>query len=71
MNKYQNKRRLQNNLIEEYYGMKKYIFSKEFFNQNILGLILRGDVTCEIDPSNGKIESYFVLEMSRFKKNLN
>ena len=65
--KYQNKRikRLETN--EEYYGLKTFTYQKEFFDYNLLGLVLQGKAVCEIEPSNGVVNNYFSLKMS-FKK---
>ena len=65
---YQNKRikRLESN--EEYYGMKTFTYQKEFFDYNLLGLVLQGKAVCEIEPSNGVVNNYFSLKMSFLNK---
>ena len=74
--KYQNerKREIKRKLevySEEYYGMKKFTYEKEFFNYNLLGLVLKGDAICEIEPSTGIVHNYFNLGFSRLNKKFN
>ena len=64
--KYLKKRKLENN--GEYYGMKKFTYEKEFFDYNLLGLVLRGTAVCELEPSTGVVNNYFTLKMSFLKK---
>ena len=67
INKYHKKlkRKLGNN--NEYYGMKTFLYAKDFFDQNLLGLVLQGTAYSEVEPSTGYIENYFNLKLSRFK----
>ena len=51
--------------------MKKFTYEKEFFDYNLLGLVLRGTAVCELEPSTGVVENYFTLKMSFLKKNFN
>ena len=64
-NKILKKRKLDN---KEYYGMKNLIFSKDFFDYNLLGLALKGSAVCEMEPSSGVVTNYFDLGMSFFNK---
>ena len=59
------KRKLDNN---EFYGMKNFVFTREFFDYNLLGLALKGTAVCEIEPSTGVVINYFDLGMSIFNK---
>ena len=59
------KRKLDNN---EFYGMKSFVFTREFFDYNLLGLALKGTAVCEIEPSTGVVINYFDLGMIIFNK---
>ena len=56
---------------DDYYGMKTFTYEKEFFNYNLLGLSLKGNAVCEIEPSTGIVHNYFNLGLSRFNKKFN
>ena len=58
-------RKLDNN---EFYGMKNFIFTRDFFDFNLLGLALKGSAVCEMEPSTGVVTNYFDLGMSIFNK---
>ena len=64
-NKLLKKRKLGN---KEYYGMKNFIFTRDFFDYNLLGLALKGSAVCEMEPSTGVVTNYFDLGMSIFNK---
>ena len=55
------RRKLEN--IDSYYGIKKLILKKDLFSHNLIGLILRGDIFSEIDPSSGKAFVYYISKL--------
>ena len=52
------KRKLEEN--NEYYGMKKIEHIKQLYKYNLIGLKMEKQISTEIDPSTGIINTYFV-----------
>ena len=47
-------------ITKPYYGIKKLTYQKMLYNQNLLGLKLRGNIYSEIDPSLGTANVYLI-----------
>ena len=54
--------------VESYYGIKKLIHKRELFNHNLIGLILKGDIYSEIDPSLGTTKVYLISQFGNYNK---
>jgi len=54
--------------IESYYGIKKLIYKRELYRYNLIGLILKGDLYSEIDPSLGTAKTYIISNYGNKKK---
>ena len=60
------RRKLEN--IKSYYGIKKLIHKRELFNHNLIGLILKGDIYSEIDPSLGTTNVYLISQFGNYNQ---
>ena len=48
--------------------MKNFIFTRDFFDHNLLGLSLKGSAVCELEPSTGVVTNYFDLNTNIINK---
>ena len=53
-----------------YYGMNKLLNEKDLYNYNFLGLKMQKQIFNELDPSTGKISSYFNLVFGNINKKI-